>query len=98
MLHEACFAIEAMGEQTVSDIKMHFSNSLTRPYREIFEPGKSDGEFSNAKRRFAWLKRTLKDFEEKFRSIFPPQWQMEQMLVREFCKFTKLHLDEILSV
>lgn len=77
MLHNACIAIDAMGEQAINDVKMQFSNFILRPYQEIFEPGKPDGSFENSQRRFAWLKRTLREFEEKYSNIFPIKWQME---------------------
>jgi hypothetical protein len=66
MLHDACFAIDAMGENAINDIKMWFSNHILRSYQEIFEPGKPDSEFQNARRRFSWLKRSLKDYEENY--------------------------------
>jgi hypothetical protein len=76
---------------------MWFSNYLLRPYLEIFEPGKPDSDFENAKRRFSWLKRTLKEFEEKYKNTFIEHWYMEHMIAYEFCRQTKLHIDEILS-
>jgi len=66
MLHDACIAIDAMGENAVNDVKMWFSNFILRAYQEIFEPGKPDSEFENSRRRFSWLKRTLKDYDEKY--------------------------------
>ena len=66
LLHEASFAIDAMGDNAINDVKMWFSNFILRPYQEIFEPGKPDSEFENARRRFSWLKRTLKDYEENY--------------------------------
>lgn len=36
LLHDACFAIDAMGENAVNDVKMWFSNYILRPYQEIF--------------------------------------------------------------
>lgn len=98
MLHDACIAIDAMGENAVNDVKMWFSNFILRAYQEIFEPGKPDSEFENSRRRFSWLKRTLKDYDEKYIQIFPYHWFMQQMIAKEFCRQTKLHIDEILSV
>jgi hypothetical protein len=40
----------------------------------------------------------LKEYEEKYVEIFPEDWFMEQMIAQEFCRQTKLHIDEILSV
>ena len=86
-----------MGEQAIHDIKMQFSTFILHPYLEIFEPGKPDAEFKNAARRFSWLKRALKEYDEKYSRIFPDQWYIEQMIAKEFCRQTKLHLNEILS-
>mmetsp|Transcript_1002 Transcript_1002/g.1801 ORF Transcript_1002/g.1801 Transcript_1002/m.1801 type:complete len:268 (-) Transcript_1002:1305-2108(-) len=98
LLHEACFAIEAMGEQAMNDIKMNFCNFILAPYNEIFEPGKPDSDFANSKRRFSWLKRVLKNYDESYRPIFPHHWFMEQIIAKEFSRQTKLHIDEILSL
>jgi len=77
---------------------MQFSNFILHPYQEIFEPGKPDSEFENIRRRFSWLKRTLKEYNEKYESIFPYHWHMKHMIAMEFCRQTKLHIDEILSL
>lgn len=62
LLREATHAVDAMGLTAVHEVKMQFAGFILRPYSEIFEPGKPDGEFEQARRRFSWLKRTLKDF------------------------------------
>jgi hypothetical protein len=51
-----------MGLNAINDIKMQFSNFILHPYQEIFEPGKPDSEFENIRRRFSWLKRTIKEY------------------------------------
>jgi hypothetical protein len=56
-------------------VRNWFCNFILEPYRRLFEPGMSiiavniisligqaDASFENTKRRFAWLKRTLKEF------------------------------------
>lgn len=86
LLHDACFAIDAMGTNAINDVKMWFSNFILKPYQEIFEPGRPDSEFQNTRRRFSWLKRTLKEYEEKYVEIFPEEWFMEQMIAQEFCR------------
>lgn len=98
LLREATFALDAMGTNAVNEVKIQFSRYILKPYLEIFEPGKPEASFENARRRFSWLKRTLKDYTEKnYDSIFPVEWQMQQMIAQEFCRNTKLHMDEMLS-
>ena len=40
-------------------------------------------------RRYAWLKRTLVEFDEKYSKIFPAHWEMGERLTLEFCKITR---------
>ncbi len=70
------------------------------PYEEPFAPGKPDSSLENTKRRFAWFKRILKEATAGASAtfnIFPDEWQMPQLLAQEFCRVTKVHLDEVLQ-
>ena len=90
--------MDAMGNNAINDVKMWFSNFILKPYQEIFEPGRPEAEFENTRRRFSWLKRMLKDYQEKYMFLFLDSWMMEEMICAEFCRQTKLHLDEMLSI
>jgi len=39
--------------------------------------------------RYAWLKRTLMEFEEKFGRMFPPSWEVSERICVEFCEITR---------
>ena len=56
-----------------------------------------NSSLSNIDRRFAWLRRKLKEYQKNYENIFPDTWALEPMLANEFCKTTKLHIDQILS-
>ena len=43
-------------------------------------------------RRYAWIKRTLVDFEEKFGHMFPPTWEVSERICIEFCETTRREL------
>ena len=62
LLYEGCFPIDRMGEKAVNDVRNWFCGFILEPYRKLFEPGQPESSFENAKRRFSWLKRTLKEF------------------------------------
>ena len=99
-LHEACFALDAIGEKAVNDLRTWFVSYMLEPYQDLFAPGKPDANLENTKRRFAWFKRILKDATEGQNAlfdIFPSSWQMDQLQTNEFCRITKLHLDQILN-
>lgn len=48
-------------------------------------------------KRYAWIKRHLLDFEEKYGSIFPENWEVSERIVVEFCGITKAELSKIMS-
>ena len=39
--------------------------------------------------RYAWLKRTLMEFEDKFGRMFPPSWEVSERICVEFCEITR---------
>lgn len=47
-------------------------------------------------RRFAWLKRVLKVCEDDHSSIFPPIWNVSEMLVERFCLETRKDFSDML--
>ena len=40
-------------------------------------------------RRYAWIKRFLVDFEEKFGRMFPASWEVSERICVEFCEITR---------
>jgi predicted transcriptional regulator len=98
-LYEGCLAINAVGDSAIKSLKTLFTQQKLVPYEEIFDPkAKEAVPFEDTERRFEWLKRTLKEYNEKYDSIFPPSWGMKSQLCQEFCRITKLHLNEILMM
>lgn len=40
-------------------------------------------------RRYAWIKRQLVDYEEKYGRMFPEEWSMTERIAVEFCHITR---------
>ena len=40
-------------------------------------------------RRYSWMKRTLVNYEEESRSIFPEHWAIPERMVVQFCDTTR---------
>lgn len=40
-------------------------------------------------RRYAWIKRQLVDYEEKYGRMFPTEWCMTERIAVEFCHITR---------
>jgi hypothetical protein len=80
-LYEACFALDAIGEKAVNDIRTWFVEYMLASYIDLFSPGKTEASFQNTKRRFDWYKRIMKEARQQKEcgsifEIFPDQWQM----------------------
>uniref|UniRef100_A0A452TZ73 Vacuolar protein sorting-associated protein 53 homolog n=1 Tax=Ursus maritimus TaxID=29073 RepID=A0A452TZ73_URSMA len=47
-------------------------------------------------RRYAWIKRQLVDYEEKYGRMFPREWYMTERVAVEFCHVTRTELAKIM--
>jgi hypothetical protein len=75
-LYEACFALDAIGQNAIEGLRNWFCVNQLDSYRELFAPGKAEASFENTKRRFAWFKRTLKEATSSngVFGVFPEVW------------------------
>ena len=44
-LQEACFVMDAIGEQAVNDLRNWYTQFVLEPYQDLFGPGNSEGNF-----------------------------------------------------
>uniref|UniRef100_A0A674NL02 VPS53 subunit of GARP complex n=1 Tax=Takifugu rubripes TaxID=31033 RepID=A0A674NL02_TAKRU len=47
-------------------------------------------------RRYAWIKRQLLDYEEKYGRMFPEEWCMTERIAVEFCHITRVELAKVM--
>uniref|UniRef100_A0A8C1NVL6 VPS53 subunit of GARP complex n=1 Tax=Cyprinus carpio TaxID=7962 RepID=A0A8C1NVL6_CYPCA len=47
-------------------------------------------------RRYAWIKRQLVDYEEKYGRMFPEEWYMTERIAVEFCHITRTELAKLM--
>jgi hypothetical protein len=95
-LYDACLAINAIGDKAIGEIKTWFTQYKLAPYESMFDPkAEKPIEFSETEKRFDWIKRALKEYDKLYDEIFPPSWGIKSQLCQEFCRITKLQLNEI---
>lgn len=98
-LYEACLAINAIGDNAIRSLKTWFTQYKLTPYETLYDPrSENTYEFSETSRRFTWLKTCLQDYDNLYDEIFPPSWGFKSQLCQEFCRITKLHLNDILMM
>ena len=98
-LYDACLAINAIGDRAISEIKTWFTQYKLTPYEKMFDPKIENAiEFKDTEKRFDWIKRALKEYDKLYDDVFPPSWGFKSQLCQEFCRITKLQLNEILMM
>jgi len=97
MLREGCLVIQALGQKAKDDLLIWFSRAKLGPYTGLFGPSKPAAELRQTDRRYAWLRRTLREYDEQFGSIYPKSWGVPAVLSRDFCLLTKDHLRTVLK-
>jgi len=94
----AAECVEALGPTMKREVVTQFCLRILEGYKDIFQPPKEASGLETAERRFAWLKRTLREYEEKgYATNFPNSWRVPCGLCEHFCHVTRQHLVEILS-
>ena len=98
-LYEACLAINAIGDRAIGEIKTWFTQYKLAPYEKMFDPKIENAiEFKDTEKRFDWIKKSLKEYDKLYDDVFPPSWGFKCQLCQEFCRITKLQLNEILMM
>jgi hypothetical protein len=69
---------------------------MVQPYIELFEQS-GNSTLENTERRFGWLWRHLKEFENRFSQVLPENWGVSVFVIYEFCGVTRLQLTSILQ-
>ncbi|EPS45831.1 hypothetical protein H072_238 [Dactylellina haptotyla CBS 200.50] len=89
MLSEGCEVMDAVGDSARTRLINWFCNTQLREYRQIFRGSEEAGSLDNISRRYAWLKRILKTYDEEHIYIFPSFWRVGEILARTFCDNTR---------
>jgi len=97
-IEAARYCVDAMGPSVRREVITRFCLRLLEDYKEIFQPPKEASGLENAERRYKWLKRQLREYEEKYDDHFPKSWYVPCGLCEHFCHVTRQHLVEVLSM
>ena len=98
-LYDACLAINAIGDRAIGEIKTWFTQYKLAPYEKKFDPKIENAiEFKDTEQRFDWINKALKEYDKIYDEVFPPSWGFKSQLCQEFCRITKLQLNEILMM
>ncbi|KAF8448337.1 Vps53-like protein [Terfezia claveryi] len=97
MLAEACVVMDSLQDNGKQRIISWYCNTQLREYRQVFRGNDEAGSLDNISRRYAWLKRILKTYDEEHATIFPTHWKVGEVLSKSFCDGTRDDFKTILS-
>ncbi|ESO97342.1 hypothetical protein LOTGIDRAFT_214182 [Lottia gigantea] len=96
-LREACYVVDVLDPKVKRDLLSWFVKLQLSEYLVLFSEDQEVAWLDKIDRRYAWIKRTLVDFEEKFGHLFPAEWEVSERICIEFCQITRKALPQIMS-
>lgn len=92
----SCAVIETLGQNYKNDIIGKICGIVLEGYQQTFKDPENE-QLDKHERRFGWLWRRLKEFDNKWNGIFPEYWGIHCYIVYEFCGLTRLSTTETLE-
>ncbi|XP_022255798.1 vacuolar protein sorting-associated protein 53 homolog [Limulus polyphemus] len=96
-LAEACLVVSILDPKIKRDLLKWFVTLQLTEYTHLFQENQDVAWLDKIDRRYAWLKRHLIEFEEKFGRLFPPEWEVSERISVEFCEITRRELEKIMA-
>ncbi|KAJ2089593.1 Vacuolar protein sorting-associated protein 53 [Coemansia sp. RSA 986] len=97
VVHDACLCLDALGDAEHARVIDMYCELQLRSYSAIFQLDDDVSQLENISRRYAWLRRILRNYTEEHASLFPDRWRVGEVLSRKFSVLTRDHLGEIMA-
>ncbi|CAG8599973.1 14680_t:CDS:10 [Funneliformis caledonium] len=97
LLGDACLVIDIMGQDVKNNLINWYCEKQLGDYKRIFRGSEEIASLGNTSRRYAWIKRVLKIYDEVHADIFPLHWNVSEVLCIRFCEITGEDLVKSLS-
>ncbi|KAG8194624.1 hypothetical protein JTE90_003101 [Oedothorax gibbosus] len=95
-LAEACLVVSILEPKVRRDLLKWFVSIQLSEYSHLFQETQEIAWLDKIDKRYAWLKKHLISFEEKFARMFPPDWEVSENIAVEFCHITRKELGKIM--
>ncbi|KAG7282533.1 hypothetical protein CRUP_020248 [Coryphaenoides rupestris] len=89
VLRDACLVANVLDPRIRQEIIKKFIRQHLAEYLVLFQENQDVAWLDKIDRRYAWLKRQLVDYEEKYGQMFPEEWCMTERIAVEFCHITR---------
>ena len=78
------------------DLLTWFVSMQLQEYTHLFDENQDFAWLDKIDRRYAWIKKHLLDFESKFGTIFPQDWEVSERIAVQFCHITRDDLSKLM--
>ncbi|XP_055432971.1 vacuolar protein sorting-associated protein 53 homolog isoform X2 [Bubalus kerabau] len=96
VLRDACQVANILDPRIKQEIIKKFIKQHLSEYLVLFQENQDVAWLDKIDRRYAWIKRQLVDYEEKYGRMFPREWYMAERIAVEFCHITRTELAKIM--
>ncbi|CAF0901919.1 unnamed protein product [Rotaria sordida] len=93
---DVCKIIDVIDPRLRLEVINWFLKTHLSEYTILFQESQELAWLDKIDRRYAWLKRALVEYDEKYSRIFPVHWEMAERLTVEFCRITRRELANIM--
>ncbi|XP_076643240.1 vacuolar protein sorting 53 [Halictus rubicundus] len=95
-LTEGCLVLSILDPKVKKDLLTWFVGIQLQEYAHLFEENQDFAWLDKIDRRYAWIKKHLLDFESKFGTIFPQDWEISERIAVQFCNVTRDDLTKLM--
>ncbi|XP_054479141.1 vacuolar protein sorting-associated protein 53 homolog isoform X2 [Anoplopoma fimbria] len=96
VLRDACLVANVLDPRIKQEIIKKFIRQHLSEYLVLFQENQDVAWLDKIDRRYAWIKRQLVDYEEKYGRMFPEEWCMTERIAVEFCHITRIELAKVM--
>ncbi|XP_059617853.1 vacuolar protein sorting-associated protein 53 homolog [Phlebotomus argentipes] len=96
-LADACKVVSVLEPKVKRELLKWFINLQLQEYVQLFHENQDIAWLDKIDKRYAWIKRHLLDFEDKFGKIFPLDWEVSERITVQFCHTTHEQLSKLMA-
>ncbi|KAJ1827990.1 Vacuolar protein sorting-associated protein 53, partial [Coemansia sp. RSA 2703] len=85
-MHAACTCIQSCGTAAQHRVTSEYCALQLRAYSAIFQ---AEDDVAQVSRRYAWLRRVLRNHTDEHAGVFPQAWRVAEHLARAFGEMTR---------
>ncbi|XP_015586668.1 vacuolar protein sorting-associated protein 53 homolog [Cephus cinctus] len=96
-LTEGCLVLSVLDPKVKKDLLTWFLGIQLQEYAHLFDENQDFAWLDKIDRRYAWIKKHLLEFESKFGTIFPHDWEISERIAVQFCHVTREDLAKLME-